>query len=132
MNPLSGARTPIAPAEHPMLGHAKIWRHVNAMAPNDMADSAGTMSATLPSLAALAGNPKVTRKDVIKAAADAVGGSQLPPSQAVKFISDMPDDPDKLQVWLKQMYQTHLTALVHMKAAMTPDAQAAPQGVPLQ
>lgn len=123
MNPLSSR--PSAPPEHPVMAHAKIWQHVNAMAPDDAAAKTAELTHVLPIMGALASNPKVTRKDVIKAAADAAGAGAIPPSQAVQVISQMPQDDDKLQPWLKGLYETNLTALVHLKAA-----QAQPQQSP--
>lgn len=139
-NPLSSTRQTVPTGPHPVMGHAQMWQHVNNMAPDEQANNAAAISYGLPIVGALAGNPKVTRRDVIKAAADAAGAGKIPPSQAVQMISQMPEDPDKLQPWLKGMYSTYLTALVHLKAAMMPDPQpqqpAAPQaataGVPQQ
>jgi hypothetical protein len=135
MNPLSSK--PRAPAEHPVMAHAKIWQHVNAMSPDDAAAKTTELTHVLPIMGALASNPKVTRKDVIKAAADAAGAGHIQPSQAVQFISQMPQDDDKLQAWLKNAYATNLTALVHLKAAQQPMPQptappstdTSPQGV---
>jgi len=124
-NPLSATNRNVAPAPNPMLAHAQMWQHVNGMAPDEMATKAMQVSYGLPILGALAADPKVTRKDVIKAAADAAGAGKIPPSQAVEFISRMPDDPAKLAQWLRGLYATNLSAIVHMKAAMMP-APAAP------
>lgn len=140
-NPLTSTRKNTAPPEHPVMQHAKMWQHVGNMAPDDQADKTTELSYALPIMGALAWNPKTTRKDVIKAAADAAGAGKIPPTQAVSIISQMPDDPDKLQPWLQGMYKANLTALVHLKAAQmpgqapqgaAPQAAQAPQGVPQQ
>lgn len=112
------------------MAHAKMWQHVNAMAPDDAAAKTEELSYAVPIIGALAANPKTTRKDVIKAAADAAGAGKIPPSQAVQLISQMPEDSDKLQPWLKSAYQTNLTALVHLKAAQAPAAQPAAPATP--
>lgn len=102
--------------------HANVWQHINSMAPDDQASTMDELKYSLPILGALANNPKTTRKDVIKAAADAAGSGKIDPSKAVSLISQMPDDPTKLQPWLKTMYATDLTAMVHLKAAAMPQA----------
>lgn len=125
-NILSSKRKNVAPtADHPMMMHAQTWQHVNGMAQDDMTSKAIEVNAWLPTLGALAGNPKVTSKDIIKAAADAAGIGTMRPSQAVSFISMMPDDPDKLRPWLKNLYAANLSALVHIKAALMPTPQPA-------
>jgi hypothetical protein len=121
-NPLV-ASAKAKPAEHPFMGHAKVWQHVQSMAPDEMQKNLDQSSFVTPILAKLSSDPKVTRKDVIKAAADASGSGKVEPSQAVQFITTMPDDPDKIQPWLKGLFATHLNATVHMKAAMMPDQQ---------
>lgn len=130
-NPLQ-SRKPAAPADHPAKMHAHIWQHVQGMDADTQATKATQLSYGLPILGALASNPKTTRKDVIKAAADAAGVGKLDPSQAVAMISQMPDDPDKLQPWLKGLYATNLSAMVHLKAAQMPEPAAPQPGVPQQ
>lgn len=126
-NPLASAKKVMVPTEpHPMLAHAQMWQHVGKMDSDTLAKQTATSSYGLPILAKLAGDPNVTARDVIKAAAAAAGDGKIDPSQAVKLISAMPGEPDKLQPWLKGLFQTHMTALVHMKAA----AMQQPQGQP--
>jgi hypothetical protein len=128
-NPLSPApRKPAAQQQHPVLAHAQMWQHMNSMQPAEAQQAVQTTSYTLPILGKLSGDPNVTRKDIIKAAADAAGAGKIPPSQAVQFITGMPDEPEKLQPWLKSLYAANLTAAVHLKAATMPDQQ--PQGAP--
>ncbi len=142
-NPL--ASKPIASQDkHPAHGHAQMWQHVNSMAPDEQASKMQELQYSLPVIGALASNPKITRKDVIKAAADAAGSGKIDPSMAVSFISQMPNDPDKIQPWLKGLYAANLSAMVHLKAASMPaqqqpqpaqpgmPPQAALQGVPPQ
>jgi hypothetical protein len=133
-NPLSG-RVPNAPGrpknEHPQMMHAKMWQHVSGMEPGAMASAMQKTAATLPLIGSLAANPKVTSKDVIKAAAEAAATGHIQPSDAVKFITNMPAEPDHLRPWLRSMYQANLSAMVHMKAAaMAPPQQAMPQQAP--
>lgn len=143
-NPLATSRKPQAP--HPAEMHAKMWQHVNTMQSDEMTAQIQQSSYATPILGALAADPKVTRKDVIKAAADAAADGKIPPSQAVSFITQMPDDPDKLRPWLKGLYAANMSALVHMKAAQMPapapvqapapaqtqPAPQMPQGAPTQ
>lgn len=129
-NPLSSTRKLASNDQHPAHMHAKVWQHVNAMSPDDQASKVDELKYSLPILGALSSNPKTTRKDVIKAAADAAGAGKIDPSMAVSLISQMPDDATKLQGWLKGLYAQNLSAMVHLKAAAMPAQQ--PQGVPPQ
>lgn len=128
-NPLASPKKVMVPAEpHPMMAHAKMWQHVQGMDPDALSKATATSSYALPILGKLAGDPNVSAKDVIKAAASAAGDGKIDPSQAVKLISEMPGEPDKIQPWLKSLYETHLTGLVHMKAAAM--QQQGQQGAP--
>ncbi len=111
----------------PMMIHAKAWQHVNGLPSQDIPAHADRIDYVLPILGALASNPKVTSKMVIKAAAQATADGKVPPSQAVSFISQMPAEPEKLQPWLRQLYAANLSAAVHMKAAMMAEAWRAQQ-----
>lgn len=125
-NPLAATRPLSSPkSDHPATLHAKVWQHVNSMSPDDQASKMDELKYSLPILGALANNPKTTRKDVIKAAAAAAGDGKIDPSMAVSIISQMPDDPMKLGPWLKNMYATNLSAMVHLKAAAAPQQQQA-------
>lgn len=144
-NPLSTA--PPKGPNHPAMNHAKAWQHVNTMAPDTIPAKITQMDALIPVFGALASKPNVTPKDVIKAAADAAARGIATPSEAVKFISGMPSAPDALNPWLRNLYETNLSAQIHMKAAMLKQSQmqqqqaqqaampqpgAAPQGMPPQ
>ncbi len=132
-NPLSSARKAPSQDRHPAHTHAQMWQHVNSMGPDDQASKMQELQHSLPVIGALASNPKTTRKDVIKAAADAAGAGRIDPSMAVSFISQMPDDQTKLQGWLKGIYAANLSAMVHLKAAAMPGQQQQAQpGVPPQ
>jgi hypothetical protein len=100
------------------------------MAPDEVSSKIAELDYAVPIMGALAGNPKVTRKDVIKAAADAQGANKIDAAQAIALISQIPDDPKKVQPWLRQMYAANLTALVHLKAAAGPQAAPQPQPTP--
>ena len=117
-NPLNSRYRPGATPEHPAKRHAEAWKHVNGMDLGTIKEKSDRIDGLLPMLGALAGNPNVKAKDVIKAAADAAGQGMTSPSEAVQFISSMPSEPDKLQGWLKNIYATNMAAQVHMKAAM--------------
>jgi hypothetical protein len=128
-NPLispSGQQQPADTAPDPMLVHARIWRHAHSMDDDKLASATEQASYTVPLLGKLAGDPKTTGKDVIKAAASAAADLKVTPQEAVQFISQMPTDPDKLQPWLKGLYEAQMTQLVHMKAAAM--LRADPQG----
>lgn len=135
-NPLVSRPRGEPAAEHPMMLHAKAWRHVNSLQPDEMTKQLDQMEAGLPVFGALAGDPNVTAKDVIKAAAGMAADGKIDPSEAVAFISAMPSDPKQIQPWLKARYAAALSASVHIKAAQmkqpqlqasaTPQAQATP------
>lgn len=133
----SSTTNPLAPVQktkpakaHPAQAHAQVWQHVQSMDPQDISAASDRTSYALPILGALAGNPKTTRKDVIKAAADAAGEGKIDPSMAVGLISQMPDDPQKLQGWLRGLYNYNFSAQVHMKARQA--QEAIPQATPGQ
>jgi hypothetical protein len=102
---------------HPLKAHAAIWHHVSQMPQDQLADKTRQADYAIPILAELSGNPDVKPRDVIKAAAQAAADGMMSPSDAVGFITKMPQDPDKLRPWLRQMYAVQMTAAVHMKAA---------------
>jgi hypothetical protein len=125
-NPLASTRVQApAPPAHPMQRHADIWKHVNAQTPETLQSHVESMDHILPVLGQLAGDPKVTAKDVIKAATNGVAAGALTPSAAVETIADMPADPEKLRPWLKDRYATALAVTVHAKAALMGQADMA-------
>lgn len=128
MNPLASARaTPPAAPEHPMQRHANMWKAIQSMPPDSLAANAALIDHVLPLQGALAGNPKVTAKDVIKAWTGLVADGKVDASQAVATISEMPADPEKLKPWLRQRYENTLSLAVHVKAALLRQAQQATQ-----
>lgn len=130
-NPLAPSRTLMRPApDHPAMLHAKVYQHVSNMAPHEIPDKSSQLETVLPMLGALAGKPNVTPKDVIRAAADAAAKGAVKPSEAVSFISSMPPDPTKLSGWLRNVYESNLSAQIHMKAAMMQQAQQQPAVMP--
>jgi len=138
-NPLTSDRPQKIAANDLMLHHARVWQHVNSLPYSDVIQKSKSIEYILPRLGELAGNPNVKSKDVIKAAAQAAADGEVSPDEAVKFISGMPPDPDKLQGWLKTLYAANLAAQVHMKAAIIQKSQQpsqapqnAPAGAPLQ
>jgi hypothetical protein len=125
---MSGAQPLAAPQpDHPAMGHARMWQHVGQMDPGDLPAQIAKLDYILPILGSLATNPKVTAKDVIKAAAKEAADGKVPPSEAIKFITQMPADADKLGPWLRTLYSANLSAVVHMKAAVLQQAQGAQQ-----
>lgn len=124
-NPLA-PRSSRKSADHPMMMHAQTWQHVASMPQDEMAQKAQTLGRILPVLGALASNPKVTSKDVIKAAATATAAGIRTPEEAIQFITQIPSDPDKVQPWLRSIYAANLSAVVHMKASLIQAAQGNP------
>lgn len=131
-HPLASRRPRPAEAEpDPMLRHAHLWRHIEGMHPDDLQKHVEMMDHGLPILGKLAGDPKVTAKDVIKMISNAVADGKMPASQGIAGIADMPADPDKLRPWLREKYADSLATTVHAKAALMRQAvpDAAPQPV---
>jgi hypothetical protein len=129
-NPLTAARS--LAADHPMMQHAKIAHFAHSLPADELAQKTDVAAYVTPIVGALAADPKVTSKDVVKATAQAVADGKVPASGAVQFLSGMPQNPDDLRPWLKGLYATNMTALVHMKAAMmknSPAPAAAPAAV---
>lgn len=128
-NPLASTPRP-RPAEakpHPLLRHAQLWDQVNQQSPKALQDHVAQMDYSLPVLGALAGNPDVTPKDVIKALANSVAEGKRSPSSAVAVIANMPSDPEKLRPWLKEKYAENLATTVHAKAVLMGGHGQAPQ-----
>ncbi len=126
-NSLSGGhQKQRASSEDPMMAHAKIWNHVNSMAPHQLASAADRVNYVTPLLGKLSSNPNVTAKDVIKAAASGVADGKATAQEAIAFISKIPEDPAKVQPWLKNLYAQNMAASVHMKAAQMAQQTAAP------
>ncbi|SRR6266481_5418084 len=131
-NPLISARARTAAAEpDPMLQHAQAWAHMHAQPPDVLQQHITTLDYGLPVMGALAGNPNVKAKDVIKAVSSAVAEGKLQPSIAVATISEMPADPDKLRAWLREKYAINLSAAVHGKAALLRQQQAGAAPAPV-
>ena len=126
-NPLAPPRRAQADQKmHPMKAHALVWQHVSRMDDGTLAAKSKQLDSLLPIVGELAGNPDVTTKDVIKAASQAAAEGIATPTEAVQFISSMPEEPDKLQGWLKGFYALQMSASVHMKARQMGMVQPAP------
>jgi len=124
-NPLA-ARSAAPPVDPALMRHAQMWQAMHGQEPDALHKTVQTLDYGLPILGALAGNPKVTAKDVIKATSAAVADQKLAPSAGVAFISQMPADPDKLRGWLRDKYAANLAAAVHAKAALMSKAGMPP------
>ncbi len=116
-NPLA-ARNAQPQVDPALLQHAQMWQHAHSQDHDQLQSMIKTLDYGLPIIGALAGNPKVTAKDVIKATSAAVADQKLTPSAGVAFITQMPADPDKLRPWLRDKYAMNLSAAVHAKAAL--------------
>jgi hypothetical protein len=82
-------------------------------------------------LAKLSGNADVTRSDVVKATADAVGGRHIGAEEGIRFISSMPEKPEDLRPWLKDRFHAALVGAVALHAhahAMVGNAPGAMPG----
>jgi uncharacterized protein (DUF2267 family) len=81
-------------------------------------------------LARLSGNANVSRKDVVKATADAVGARHVGAEEGITFISQMPEKPDQVRPWLQQQYHKALVESVALKAHAHQMVNAMSQGAP--
>lgn len=119
-NPLSPPRA--TPKPDPMIAHAKIWRFAHSLPSDQLSESVERTNYVLPILGMLAAKTDLKPRDVIKAASAAVAEGKVEPTEAVRIISAMPTDPDKLRPWMRNLYETNMTAMVHLKAAMMKNA----------
>ena len=110
-----------------MMLHARAWQHAQSIHPDELPDKIALGDYAVPILGRLASDPKVSSKDVIKAAAQAAADGKIAPSRAVELIGQIPEDADKVRPWLRGLYAANLSAIVHMKAAALGQPQPAPQ-----
>jgi hypothetical protein len=75
-------------------------------------------SALKSGLGALVGNPNVTQSDVMGVIARGIKDGIASPEQGVRYVQDMPQDPAKLQQWIKQNYIQSLNAEAQLNAIM--------------
>lgn len=71
----------------------------------------------LPLLGMLAKDPKVTRKDVVKAVSGIMGEGRMTATEAIDLLSKVPSNPDQLRTWLKEKYGHLIAGAVHLNAA---------------
>lgn len=81
-------------------------------------------------LGRLAGKGGVSRKDVVKATADAVGARRIGAEEGIRFISQMPEKPEQVRPWLQQQYHGALVGAVALHAHAHQMVGAASQGAP--
>ncbi len=94
--------------------------------PDDIPQHVDQANYMLPILGALVKNPKVTRKDVVKAVSGIMGDGRLTATAAIDLLSKVPSNPDQLRVWLKEKYGHMIAGAVHLNAAnMIREAAAA-------
>lgn len=128
-----------------MMRHAQIWKHISGLPSEELKKHVALMEYALPILGGLANKPDVTRKDLIKAVANAVAAGKMEASKAMATITAAPDDPAKLRGWLRERFTDNLSATVHAKAMLMGQEEAQgqpgaeqmppagmPQGVPVQ
>jgi hypothetical protein len=93
------------------------------MDPAQMQKMAALATYTAQELGRLARNPNVTQKDVVNAAGQAVADGMVTAPDAVKWLSQAPQDPAQLKGWLDHLYMQNLSAAVHMKAMLAGGVQ---------
>lgn len=105
--------------------------------PADIQDHIDHVNYMLPLVSKLARDPKVTRKDVVKALSGAMADKHFTAQEAVEVLSRVPQSPEQLKPWLKEKLHhliiggVHLNAMNHaMNPAPAGAAPAAPMGAP--
>lgn len=115
------AQNPLqAPAPMPTsaqgMNFAQLGQHLSGV-PQDRLDHATDfVSYAAQELGKLARQPNVSRADVSRAAADAMGAGKMTADQAAKFMATVPDDKTKLRPFLDELYRQNLMGAVHLKA----------------
>lgn len=119
-NPLATASKPpgIGPRDDPMTKHAEAWARMKDAPTAALEQHATFLDYSLPIVGALANNPKVRARDVIRAVTDAVGKGIIEPSRGVQIVSQLPADDAKLRPWLLEKYKTGLSEAIHAKAVL--------------
>ncbi len=121
-NPLSSA--PAAPMDaapaaandapaNPQPGGAQMPQ----IRPEDLPKHIEDANYVLPILGGLARNPKVTRKDVVKAVSGAMADGKFTATEAIELLSQVPSAPEQLRAWLRMKYQHLITGAIHLNAA---------------
>lgn len=121
-NPLSSA--PAAPMDaapaaandapaNPQPGGAQMPQ----IHPDDLPKHIDDANYVLPILGSLARDPKVTRKDVVKAMSRAMADGKFTATEAIEMLSQVPSSPEQLRAWLRQKYQHLIVGAVHLNAA---------------
>lgn len=84
--------------------------------PDDLPQHVAQANYMLPLLGALAKDPKVTRKDVVKAVSGIMGDGRMTAGEAIDLLSKVPSNPDQLRAWLREKYSHLITGAVHLNA----------------
>ena len=95
--------------------------------PDDMQAHADKSAYMVSSLGTLLRKPgEITPRDVVNAASTAVANGIAQPSDAVKFLASLPDDPAQIRPYLQQHFNAAIAAAVQSHGL----AQRAPIGAP--
>jgi hypothetical protein len=85
--------------------------------PDDMPKHIDETNYMLPIMAKLARDPKVTRKDVIRAISDAMADGKFTATEAIEKLAQVPSNQDALKAFLRQKYTQLIQGAVHLNAA---------------
>ncbi len=131
-NPLAtGTIPPPAPQQGaPPVGDVVAHFAQMDMTPEAVAQGIQRSNYLTAELGRLSGNASVTRKDVVKATADAVGARRIGAEEGIRFISQMPEKPEQVRPWLQQQYHGALVGSVALHAHAHQMVGAASQGAP--
>lgn len=89
-----------------------------SMTPQQLVKGADLATYSAQEFAALAKKPDLSSKDVVNSAGQAVADGKITASDAVEFLSGMPQDEQNLRPWVDGLAMHYLTGSVHLKAAM--------------
>lgn len=117
-NPLATGTLPAATPQKgaPAVGDVMAQLGQMQPSPQDLVKGIDRMNYAVTELAKLAGNSSVSRKDVVKATADAVGARKIGAEEAIKFISDMPEKPEQVRPWLQSKLHAAIVGAIALHA----------------
>jgi hypothetical protein len=128
-NPLATGTLPAAAPQKgaPAVGDVMAQLGQMQPSPQDIVKGLDRVNYAVTELGKLAGDKSVTRKDVVRATADAVGARKIGAEEGIKFISDMPEKPEQVRPWLQQKYHAALVGAVALHATAHRMAGNVPQ-----
>jgi hypothetical protein len=85
--------------------------------PDDLPKHIDDANYMMPIMSKLARDPKVTRKDVVKAVSGGMADGKFTAQEAIELLSQVPSNPEALKAFLRQRYTALIKGAVHLNAA---------------